>query len=321
MWTWGDVPATLYDVFIFVNEERALELRQLTCFLTAAQTQNFRKAAELCFIAQPALSRQIAALEAELGVELFARIKQRVVLTDAGKEFAQYARAALDTLQQGQQEMSKFQIGQSGTVLLGSNQSLATAFLPRMFTAFHELYPQILVRVRGANSSEVITLVERGDVDLGFVFDPGERSEMVTFKELFRQPLSLLVASHHPFAYLPLHELTLERTVREPLFLLGETLRLRQVLERIFIQRGLVVRPAVEIDSIEGLKELVRQGNGVTITLPALHPADDANLILRPLADLPEEFIFALVYRRLGALTPSARKFIAVVTATIANHV
>ena len=297
-----------------------MEIRQLTCFLTAAQTQNFRKAAELCLIAQPALSRQIAALEAELGVELFARVKQRVVLTDAGREFAQYARNALDVLQQGQQEMSKFQVGQSGTVLLGSNQSLATAFLPRIFTVFHQQHPQILVRVRGANSSEVIALVERGEVDLGFVFDPRERSEMVTVKELFRQPLNLLVASHHPLAHAPLDTLTLERIIREPLFLLGESLRLRQVLERIFIQRGLPVHPAVEIDSIEGLKELVRQGNGVTITLPALHQRNDTNLSLLPIADLAEEFIFALVYRRLGALAPAARKFIAVVAQTITSE-
>ncbi|HEX7736756.1 MAG TPA: LysR family transcriptional regulator [Ktedonobacteraceae bacterium] len=297
-----------------------MELRQLTCFLTAAQTQNFRKAAELCLIAQPALSRQIAALEAELGVELFSRVKQRVVLTDAGREFAQYVRNALDTLQQGQQEMSKFQQGESGTVLLGSNQSMATAFLPRIFTAFHQRYPQILVRVRGANSSEVISLVEHGQIDLGFAFDPRERSETVTVKELFRQPLNLLVAANHPLAREPLSTLTLERIISEPLFLLGEVLRLRQVLERIFIQRGLAVRPVVEIDSIEGLKELVRQGNGVTITLPALHQANEANLVLRPIADAPEEFIFALVYRRLGELTPTARKFIAVVAETIVNH-
>lgn len=296
-----------------------MELRQLTCFLTAAQTQNFRKAAELCLIAQPALSRQIAALEAELGVALFARIKQRVVLTDAGREFALYAREALDRLQQGQQEMSKFQTGQSGTVLLGSNQSLATAFLPRMFATFHQRYPQILVHVRGANSNEVIALVERGEVDLGFVFDPAERSEMVTVKELFRRPLNLLISTQHPLALAPASELTLERILREPVFLLGQTLRLRQVLERIFTQRGLSVQPVVEIDSIEGLKELVRQGGGVTITLPALHLSNGENLILRPIADLPEEFIFALVYRRLGALSPSARKFIEVAGETIAQ--
>src|SRR5256885_14241871 len=99
-----------------------MEVHQLTYFLAAAQTQNFRKAAEICLIAQPALSRQIAALEDELGVELFQRAKQRVILTDAGREFAQYARNALDMLQQGQQEMSRFQVGQSGTVLLGRSE-------------------------------------------------------------------------------------------------------------------------------------------------------------------------------------------------------
>jgi DNA-binding transcriptional LysR family regulator len=303
---------------ILFFEGNAMELRQLTSFLTAAQTQNFRKAAELCLIAQPALSRQIAALEAELGVVLFTRAKQRVVLTPAGREFALYVRRALETLQQGQQEMSKFQEGQSGTVLLGCNQSLAAAFLPRMFTVFHERYPQILVQVRGANSSEVIALVERGEVDLGFVFNPMESSEIVTVKELFRQPLNLLVASHHPFAQAPVQALTLERIVQEPLFLLGKELRLRQVLERIFLQRGLAVRPTVEIDSVEGLKELVKQGNGVTIMLQSLYQTPDPSLVLLPIADVQEEFIFALVYRRFGALSPSARKFIEVVIEIIA---
>ncbi len=214
---------------IFIKKENAVELRQLSCFLTAAQTQNFRKAAELCLIAQPALSRQIAALEAELGVELFARVKQRVVLTDAGRAFAQYARGALDMLQQGEQEMTKFQTGQSGTVLLGSNQSMASAFLPRIFTAFHERYPQILVRVRGANSSEVICLVEQGEIDLGFVFDPRERSEMVTVKELFRQPLNLLVAAQHPLAQAPLHTLSRDQQIQW----LAEQLQIGRRLTRL----------------------------------------------------------------------------------------
>ena len=155
-------------------------------------------------------------------------------------------------------------------------------------------------------------------MDLGFVFDPIERSETVTVKELFRQPLNLLVASQHPLTQTPAQALTLERIVREPLFLLGKALRLRQVLERIFLQHGLAVQPAVEIDSVEGLKELVKQGHGITITLPSLHQAPDPNLILLPIADVQEEFIFALVYRRFGALSPSARKFIEVVTETIA---
>ena len=73
-----------------------MEFHQLTYFLAAAHTQNFRKAAELCLVTQPALSRQIAALEKELGIPLFRRVKQRVELTPAGQTFVEYAKNALE---------------------------------------------------------------------------------------------------------------------------------------------------------------------------------------------------------------------------------
>src|SRR5437588_6264153 len=85
-----------------------MEFRQLTYFLAAAHTQNFRKAAELCLVTQPALSRQIAALEKELGMALFKRIKQHVALTDAGQAFVAYAKQALEVLQRGEQEMARW---------------------------------------------------------------------------------------------------------------------------------------------------------------------------------------------------------------------
>jgi DNA-binding transcriptional LysR family regulator len=73
-----------------------------------------------------------------------------------------------------------------------------------------------------------------------------------------------------------------------------------------------VVRPLIEIESVEGLKEMVRQGIGVTLTLPALiRPSQIGNdLVLLPIAGLTEEFIFALVYRRVGSISRAAREFI-----------
>lgn len=299
-----------------------MELRQLTYFLAAAQTQNFRKAAELCLVAQPALSRQIAALEAELGVPLFKRVKQRVALTPAGQEFASYARNALDLLQQGQQAMLRFQEGESGTVEIGCNRSLATVFLPTILATFQQQYPHIRHRVRVDPTDAVIAMVEQGEVDLGLIFDPVAHSEMVIVEELFRQSLHLVVSAHHPLARAEPHTLTLERIIAEPLFLLGEASRLRKVLERIFMQRGLAVQPAVEIDSVEGLKEMVKQGNGVTLIPPALvrSPQIDSGLVLAPVADLAEEFIFALVYRRFGNIVGPARQVIKAIMETHANE-
>jgi DNA-binding transcriptional LysR family regulator len=85
-----------------------------------------------------------------------------------------------------------------------------------------------------------------------------------------------------------------------------------QITKRIFAQRGLPVRPLVEIESVEGLKEMVRQGIGVTLTLPALiRPSQiGSDLVLVPITGLEEEFIFALIYRRIGTISRVAREFI-----------
>ena len=98
----------------------------------------------------------------------------------------------------------------------------------------------------------------------------------------------------------------------EPFLLLDETSRMGQITRRIFTQRGVPLHPLVEIESVEGLKEMVRQGVGVTLTLPALiRPSQIGNdLVLIPIIDLEEKFIFALVYRRVGSISRAAREFI-----------
>ncbi len=289
-----------------------MEFHQLTYFLAAAQTQNFRKAAELCVVAQSALSRQIAALEDELEVAFFTRVKKRVTLTPAGQEFALYVRNAMEQLQVGQQFLTELHAGQRGTIRIGCIESLATAFLPTLFASFHQQYPHVRLKVRVNHTDELITLVEQGEVELGLILDPRLQSELLITKELFRQPLHLLVSAQHPLAQRKAPAVTLEQITAEPLLVLDETSRMGQITKRIFAQRGLPVNPLVEIESVEGLKEMVRQGIGVTLTLPALiRPSQvGRDLVLLPITGLEEEFIFALVYRRVGSISRAAREFI-----------
>jgi len=293
-----------------------MEFYQLTYFLAAAQTQNFRRAAELCLVAQSALSRQIAALENELEVELFTRRKKRVTLTPAGQEFSLYVRNAMEQLQEGQQFLTELRAGQRGTILIGCIESLATALLPSLFASFHQSYPHILLKVRVNHTDELITLVEQGEVELGLILDPKQQSELLIVKELFRQPLHLLVSAQHPLVQSKIPAVTLEQIITEPLLVLDETSRMGQITKRILAQRGLPIHPLVEIESVEGLKEMVRQGIGVTLTLPALiRPYQVGNdLMLLPISGLTEEFIFALVYRRIGPISRAAREFISAIS-------
>ncbi len=289
-----------------------MEFHQLAYFLAAAQTQNFRKAAEQCSVAQSALSRQIAALEKELAVALFTRHKKRVRLTPVGEEFALYVRKAMEQLQEGQQMLTEVQSGQRGTVVLGCIESLATAFLPALFAAFHREYPHVRLKVRVAHTDELITWVEQGGVELGLVLDPRLQSELLITRELFRQPLHLLVSARHPLVQNSAGAVTLKQILAEPFLLLDETSRMGQITKRIFAQRGLPLRPLIEIESVEGLKEMVRQGIGVTLTLPALiRPSQlGTELALLSITDLTEEFLFALIYRRVGTISRAARALI-----------
>ncbi len=288
-----------------------MELYQLNYFLAAAQLQNFRKAAERCNVAQSALSRQIAALEAELEVELFTRNKKRVRLTPAGEELALHVRGALDGLQEARQVLAEVKAGERGTVRMGCIESLASALLPQLFEGFHSEHPEIRLKVRVAHTDELVSWVEQGEVDLGLVLDPRLLSDLLVVKELFRQALHLLVPVDHPLARAG-KAVPLQRIAAEPFLLLDETSRMGQITQRIFAQRGLSLRPVVEIESVEGLREMVRQGTGVTITLPALvRPSQvGTELALLPIADLPEELIFGLVYRRVGPTPLAARTLI-----------
>lgn len=288
-----------------------MEFYQLTYFLAAAQTQNFRRAAEQCLVAQSALSRQIAALENELEVALFTRHKKRVRLTSEGEEFARYVSKALEQLQEGQQILTEMQAGQRGTILLGCIESLTTALLPTLFAAFHQDSPLVRLRVRVGHTDELIRWVEQGEVELGLVLDPHMQSELLIIRELFRQPLHLLVSAQHPLAEKG-SAVMLEQVLAEPFLLLDETSRMGQITQRIFSQRGLLLRPLIEVESVEGLKELVRQGVGATLTLPALiRPSQiGTDFVLLPISDLPDEFLFALVYRRAGPISRAARVFI-----------
>src|SRR5881227_1015371 len=272
-----------------------MEFYQLTYFLAAAQTQNFRKAAELCLVAQSALSRQIAALEEELEVELFTRNKKRVTLTTAGQEFALYVSNAMEQLQEGQLFLAELQAGQRGTVRIGCIESLATAFLPALFASFHQQYPHIRLKVRVNHTDELITFVEQGEVELGLILDPRLQSELLVIKELFRQPLHLLVSAQHPLAQ-KASAVTLEQILTEPFLLLDETSRMGQITKRIFAQRGLPLHPLVEIESVEGLKEMVKQGVGVTLTLPALiRPSQiGSDLALLPITGLTKSSFLRL---------------------------
>src|SRR4051812_8679814 len=114
-----------------------MELRHLRYFLAVAEELHFGRAARRLNISQPPLSLQIRQLEDEIGVALFTR-KRRVELTPAGKEFLDYARGAMQQVQQGIRSAKRVHRGEHGELNVGFMSSMAYTYMPWLLRIFRE---------------------------------------------------------------------------------------------------------------------------------------------------------------------------------------
>lgn len=141
-----------------------MELRVLRYFLAVAQYQNITKAAQELLISQPTLSRQLAELEAELGVTLFIRGHRQITLTEAGEYLQARAKEIVQLADQTTTDLKADQVI-SGTLALGAGES---AGMQRIMTVLSQMihdYPDIKIRLVSGNAAEMEAALKRGTID------------------------------------------------------------------------------------------------------------------------------------------------------------
>lgn len=149
-----------------------MELRQLKYFLKIVEEQNLSRAAEALHMVQPALTRQLKALENELGIVLIDRTTRRFELTSAGMHLAYRARQMVDLEQSLIHEMEELKSGVSGMIRIGTIGSEMERLLPQVILEFSERYPEVRFKSIETSSFEVMELLEKGLIDVGFVRTP-----------------------------------------------------------------------------------------------------------------------------------------------------
>ena len=146
-----------------------MNTQQLHNFISIAQTLNYSETAKSAFISQPALTKQINRLEAELGVVLFDRSRHGVSLTYAGEEFYKYATEIIDSVQRAETRMTDIRNGQRGFLKISSVFSMES-LLAGSIAAFNRQYPEIAVSVLvGTGISQIMT-IRKMSYDLFFSF-------------------------------------------------------------------------------------------------------------------------------------------------------
>jgi DNA-binding transcriptional LysR family regulator len=178
-----------------------MELRHLRYFVAVAEELHFTRAALRLNIAQPPLSQQIRALEQELGVQLFARTRRSVALTDAGHALLERAREVLAVTRSLPGELQRVARGEVGQLRIGFSSTLPLTKVLRDVVADHRRsHPAVALHLREMHSLLQFDGLRRGELDVGLVRYNERAPEGIRLTLLRRDPLRLVVPAAHRFA-------------------------------------------------------------------------------------------------------------------------
>jgi LysR family transcriptional regulator, transcription activator of glutamate synthase operon len=243
---------------------------QLKAFLRVAQEGRFTTAAKGLGLSQSGLSRQLQALETELGTRLLVRTPGGGVLTEAGERFLPHAQRALDALAAGTAELEQLSTTPQGPVSLGTLPSVGAYLLPDLVPPFLARHPDVRLKLSEAMAEALEEGVARGELDLAIITLPLRRLDLVAQK-LWQEDLVLVVPRGHRFARLK-RPVALTEAVDEP-FVIIPGMSGTRALEAACEARGVKPRVLIETDSPDAMRRLVERGLGVAL-LPALVARD-----------------------------------------------
>lgn len=173
-----------------------MEFRQLQYFLGVANELHFSRAAEKLFIAQPALSRQIQALEENLGVLLFERDKRNVKLTSAGEYLREEAAQVLSQLENITQRTQLIHSGEEGEIRIGHPGSAIYSVIPPLLSKLRNDFPKIKANLSEILEDDLYAYLKNYQIDVGFVREPFSDKNLSS-KVLMEESFALILPENH----------------------------------------------------------------------------------------------------------------------------
>jgi DNA-binding transcriptional LysR family regulator len=268
-----------------------MELRQLRYFVAAAEEGNISRAAKRIFLTQPALSRQIKALEHEIGQCLFERQARSIRLTAAGEALVGPAR---ELLRHADQVLAQARTaGRAVLLRVGYAPSLAAGLLSAAVETFTQTHPNARVELSDLSTAEMLAGLESNELDVVLGVQSPRETRGVNWTPLLRAPWQLAVNRNHPLARRA--RIAPADVAREPLLVFCRRdypeywdtvtgwLRAHQVQPRI----------AGEYDGVDSLLAAVESRLGVAVVLARMAHRLPRRVCLRPLSAAPEPLCIA----------------------------
>ncbi len=291
-----------------------MELHALQVFLTVATEKSFSRAAERLLRTQPAVSLALQRLEAELGEKLIDRSAKDLVLTDAGRTVLDFAHRFENLRHEMENSLAELRDNSSGTLTVGANES-TSLYLLRHIENYRKLYPKIRIRVRRSLSSKIPNELLDGNLELGVIsFEPPD--ERLASRVIYTDSLTFVLSPKHRLA--GRKSVSISDLASETFIAHNVISPYREVVIRAFQERRVPLNMPVEMPTIETIRKLVQNNQGVAF-LPRMcveQEIEQGLLSEVKVKELTVERKIRLIYPSKRVLSHAARAFLEVVRAT-----
>jgi DNA-binding transcriptional LysR family regulator len=238
-----------------------MDIRQLSCFIAVAEEGQLSKAAARLCLSQPPLSRQIHALETELGVRLFDRTATGMELTQAGLALLDEARNIESLVQQATRKTRRAGTGQSGQLKVGVYGSSIYGVVPQILRQFRLSYPEVELTLHYAQTPAQVQALRRGQVDIVFERMVPIESD-IQVQLICRERLLVAMNVSHPLTQ---REWIHISDLRDETFLLGSEVTAASRVVEMCRKAGFIPRLADPSSSVVTATLLAAIGAGVTL--------------------------------------------------------
>jgi len=238
-----------------------MNFKQLEYFVQVAELGSFSKAALVLDIAQPALSRQVRALETELREQLFLRNGRGVALTEAGRRLFEHGVAIIQMMAQARDDLGATRDAPVGRVTIGLPPSIGRQLTLPLIDRFKRELPGARVAIVEGLSTHIVEWVTSGRIDVGLVYNP-EAQAGLDITPLLQEALSLVSAAPKGKRRRAAPPLPMKELSNYPLIMPERVHAMRRLLETQAMLAGVKLDVAWEVSSVPAIIDLVCAGYG-----------------------------------------------------------
>mgnify|MGYP000373224021 FL=1 len=282
-----------------------MDTQNLRAFLLVAESGSFSKAAKRLHLTQPAVSKRIAQLEAQLNVSLFDRIGRRISTTEAGEALLPHARAVHLEMQAAQQSVRDLAGEVRGRLRLATSHHIGLHRLPPLLSFFSKAFPAVQLDIDFMDSEQAYELTLQGEVELAVVtLAPSSIVNIVT-RPIWLDPLDFMVQEGTQLTRKK--ALGLKELSQHPAILPGLNTYTGQIVKSLFEQRSLPIQIAITTNYLETIRMMASVGLGWTVLPRSMR---DPSLATLPIRDARIERTLGAIHHEGRSLSRAAQAFI-----------